>query len=161
VSAPEIHLFEPLIFLLLVADVSADRVLVATNRVDEESSSPKMPPYEIAFALSIDPGQMNRALALDIPDDLRHRIFRRYRQQHVHVIGPRLSLPSGAQAAGKPRPDDVVVPDTTSCAELSYSSIGGFPFVCVAAHVGTPPRDPLKRQTVTATPAKPGGLPLR
>ena len=53
----------------------------------EKSSGPKMLPNEIAFALSIDPGQVDRALSLDIPDDLRHRIFRRYRQQHGHVIG--------------------------------------------------------------------------
>src|SRR5271155_3856504 len=51
---PEIYLFEPLIFLLLVADVSADRVLVTTNRGDEKSSGPEMLPNEIAFALSID-----------------------------------------------------------------------------------------------------------
>jgi hypothetical protein len=30
----------------------------------------------------------------------------------------------------------------------------------VAAHVGTPLMDRPKRQTATATPAKPGGLPL-
>jgi hypothetical protein len=32
--------------------------------------------------------------------------------------------------------------------------------VCVAAHVGTPLVDCRKRQTATATPAEPGGLPL-
>ena len=42
---------------------------------------------EIAFALSINPSHVDRALALDVPDDLRHRMFRRDRQQHVHVIG--------------------------------------------------------------------------
>ena len=44
-------------------------------------------PDEIAFALSIDPSQMDCAFALNVPYDLRHRIFRRYRQQHVHMIG--------------------------------------------------------------------------
>jgi hypothetical protein len=43
--------------------------------------------HEVAFALSIDPRQVDRALALDEPDDLRHRIFRRNRQQHVDMVG--------------------------------------------------------------------------
>jgi hypothetical protein len=36
---------------------------------------------------------------------------------------------------------------------VSYSSIGGVPFVCVAAHAGTSLVDCRKRQTATATPA--------
>ena len=81
------HLFEPLILFLLVANVGADRLLVPPDRVDEETSGPKVLSDEIAFALSINPSHVDRALALDVPDDLRHRMFRRDRQQHVHVIG--------------------------------------------------------------------------
>ena len=51
-SAPEVHLLQPLIFLLLIADVGADGFLVAPDRVDEESPGPEMLPHEIAFALS-------------------------------------------------------------------------------------------------------------
>ena len=46
-----------------------------------------MLPHEIAFALSINPRHVDRALALDETYHLRHRVFRRDRQQHVHVIG--------------------------------------------------------------------------
>ena len=41
---------------------------------------------EIALTLAIRPRQMNGALPLDVPDDLRHRVFRWYRNQHVHMI---------------------------------------------------------------------------
>ena len=48
-----VHLFEPLILFLLVANVGADRLLVPPDRVDEETSGPKVLSDEIAFALSI------------------------------------------------------------------------------------------------------------
>src|SRR5712691_21876 len=35
---------------------------------------------------------MNRALSLDEPDHLRHRVLRRYRDEHVHVIGHQMPL---------------------------------------------------------------------
>src|SRR5262245_47185389 len=41
-----------------------------------------------------------------------------------------------------------------------YSSIGGVPLVCVAAHGGNPLMDCRIRQTATASPAEPGGLSL-
>jgi hypothetical protein len=61
-------LLEPLILFLLVADVSSDGLFVPPDRVDEKSPGPKVLPHEVALALSIDPGQMDRALALDIPN---------------------------------------------------------------------------------------------
>ena len=45
-----------------------------------------MLPHKVTLALAIHPRQMNRALTLDIPDHLRHRILRRDRNHHVHVI---------------------------------------------------------------------------
>ena len=77
-SAPEVHLLQPLIFLLLIADVRADGFFVAPDRVDEESAGSEMLPYEIAFALSINPGHVDRALALET-HHLQHRVFRRDR----------------------------------------------------------------------------------
>jgi hypothetical protein len=61
----------------LIADVGADGLLVAPDRVDEKSSGPKVLPNEIAFALSINSGHVDRALALDEADNLRNRVFRR------------------------------------------------------------------------------------
>ena len=52
-SAPEVHLLQPLIFLLLIADVGADGFLVAPDRVDEESPGPEMLPHEITRAMWI------------------------------------------------------------------------------------------------------------
>ena len=78
-SAPEVHLLEPLIFLLLIANVGADGFLIAPDRVDVESPGSEVLPHEIAFALSINPGHVDRALALDETHHLRHRVFRRDR----------------------------------------------------------------------------------
>jgi len=44
-------------------------------------------PYEVALIFSVYPRQMDRTLALNKPDHLRDRVFRRDRDQHVHVIG--------------------------------------------------------------------------
>jgi len=63
-------LFEPLILRLLIADVSSDCVLVPADRVHEEPPRPKVLSHEVALALAIDPGQVDRALPLDVPDDL-------------------------------------------------------------------------------------------
>src|SRR5690242_16173038 len=41
---------------------------------------------EIPLPLPVDPGHVDGALALDVADHLRHRIFRRYRDHHVHVV---------------------------------------------------------------------------
>jgi len=57
-------LIQSLIRFLLVADVGPDSFLVRPT-VDEESSGQKMLPNEAVLALSIDPGQMDGALALD------------------------------------------------------------------------------------------------
>jgi len=79
-------LIQPLILLLLVTNVSPDGFFVPSYRVDEEASGPKVLPHEVALALSIDPGQMDRALTLDEADNLGHRIFRRDRKKHMDVI---------------------------------------------------------------------------
>jgi len=51
-------------------------------------------PDEIAFALSINPSHVDRALALDEAYHLRHRVFRRDQKQHVHVnLTGRLIVP--------------------------------------------------------------------
>lgn len=86
-SAPEVQLLEPLILFFLIADVGADGVLVPADRVHEEPAGPEVLTHEVALALSIDSTRVDRALALDEPHDLRHRVFRRDRQQHVHMVG--------------------------------------------------------------------------
>lgn len=41
---------------------------------------------EVTFALAINPGQMDGALALDVTDSLRNSQFWRNRNHHVYVI---------------------------------------------------------------------------
>ena len=66
-STPKVQLLEPLIFLLLVADISADRLLVAPDRVHKVSPHPKVLPDKIAFALSINPRRWIALLPLMNP----------------------------------------------------------------------------------------------
>jgi len=86
-SPPQAELVQPLVLLLLFPDVFADYRLIATDRRDEVPARPEVLPHEVALALPIHPCQMNRALALDEADHLRHRVLRRDRDHHVHVIG--------------------------------------------------------------------------
>src|SRR5215468_9309190 len=67
VFSPEPELIEPLIFLLLIADVGPYRFLVAANRVDEVPSGPEVLPDEAALPFPVHTGQMDRALAFDEP----------------------------------------------------------------------------------------------
>ena len=69
-SAPQVHLFEPLIFFLLIADVSSDGLFVPADRVHEEPTGPKVLAHKVSLSLSIDPRQVDRALAPDEPDVL-------------------------------------------------------------------------------------------
>jgi hypothetical protein len=74
-SAPQVHLFEPLIFFLLIADVSSDGFFVPADRVHEEPTAPKVLAHKVAPSLSIDPRQVDGALALDVAADPRHPCF--------------------------------------------------------------------------------------
>jgi hypothetical protein len=42
-------LLQPLVFLLLVLDILADRLFVASNRAHEITARPEVLPYEIAL----------------------------------------------------------------------------------------------------------------
>jgi len=48
--------------------------------------------YETSVTLAIDPSQMDRALALDVPYDLTDCVLGRNRQHHVNVVGQQMSL---------------------------------------------------------------------
>ena len=60
--------------------------MVSIRRQNEISSGPEMPPHETPLSLSGHPTQMERTPALDESDHLRHRIPRRDRYQHMHLI---------------------------------------------------------------------------
>ena len=52
-SAPEVQLLEPLILLLLIADVCADGLFVPADRVHEVPAGPEIQSHEVALALSM------------------------------------------------------------------------------------------------------------
>ena len=62
------------------------------RRSTRSTRAPKVLPGEIATPVRKLPGDLDRALPLDIPGHLRHRVFRGNRHQHVHVIRQQVSL---------------------------------------------------------------------
>src|SRR3954453_8003804 len=80
------ELLQACIFLLLSADVLTDRGLVTPNGRHEISSGPKVLPHEAALSFSINPRQVDGALAFDKTHHLRHRIFGWDRDHHMHMI---------------------------------------------------------------------------
>jgi hypothetical protein len=126
--------------------------------------------------LSIHPRQVDRTLALDIPNHLRHRVLRRNRDSSG--APPRCDSPSAQPTCGTPPPRCCL-----NCSysvrlrhlgmnttwylhshlvwlRLSYSSIVDLPFLCFGgSRPGVSAMDFLRCQTLTATPAEPGGLP--
>src|SRR5262249_13891954 len=77
---------QPPILLLLVAYVGPDGLIVSAHSVYEVPARPEVLTYEVALSLPVNPGQMDRAFALNEPDHLRYRLLRRNRDHHVHMI---------------------------------------------------------------------------
>jgi hypothetical protein len=80
------------VFFLLVANVFPNRGLIAPYCRHEISPRPKALTSVILFPFSVHPRQVDRALALDVPHHLRHRIFGRYRNHHVHMVCLKMPL---------------------------------------------------------------------
>ncbi len=78
--------------MLLVSNILPYHFLIPTHCRYEVSSRPKMLPDKIAFSLTVYPGYVDRALPLYIPHNLRYGVLRRYRNQHVHMIGHQMAL---------------------------------------------------------------------
>ena len=66
-SAPQIHLIQAAVLLLLVPDVLAYHRLVPTYRRDEVPSGPEMLPHNISLLLAVYTRQMDGALPLMNP----------------------------------------------------------------------------------------------
>jgi hypothetical protein len=89
-SAPQVELVQSLILCLLVSDVLPHLRLVPARSADAVPPSPEVLPDKMALALAVHPRQVDRALALDVPDHLRHRVLPRDLDQHV--IGHQVPL---------------------------------------------------------------------
>jgi hypothetical protein len=85
-SFPQVQLVQALIFHFLVANVLPNHSLIPAYCRYQIPSRPEMLTNVILFSLPVRPRQVNRALALDIPNHLRHCVFRRYRNQYVHMV---------------------------------------------------------------------------
>jgi len=93
-------LIEAMVFLFLSSDVVANDTLVATHCRYEVPSSPETLAADVPLVPKA-PRDLDRALALYEPNDLRDRKLGRDRDQHVHVVRHQmpffyraLSLPS-------------------------------------------------------------------
>lgn len=82
-------MLEAAILGFLVPDVFADHGLIAAERGHEVSTRPDVLTEKVALALAVDPRDVDRALSLDVANDLRNRVFWRYRDEHVNMIGIR------------------------------------------------------------------------
>jgi len=80
-------LLQLLVFTFLVLDVFPDDRFVSTYGRDEIPARPEALSDEPALSFAVNSRKMDRALAFDVPNHLTDRIFRRYRQQHVNVVG--------------------------------------------------------------------------
>src|SRR5580692_1826105 len=92
----QVELVDALVLDLLFADVLSDHLFVSPHRRDEVASRPEVLPHEVPLPLHERPRDVDGALPLDEPDDLRDRILRWNRQQHVHVIRHQVSFLDGA-----------------------------------------------------------------
>ncbi|CRI63457.1 hypothetical protein THIOKS11320106 [Thiocapsa sp. KS1] len=86
------QLLQALILALLVPDVSSDRHFIPPHRRDKLAACPKMLAAIVALSLTIDPCQMDGALALDVPDHFGDGVLGRNRHQHVHMVGHQMAL---------------------------------------------------------------------
>src|SRR5215475_8836172 len=101
----------------LAADVFPDHRFVSTDGRDEVSPSPEVLPYKVALPLSIDPRQVDSALALDVPNHLRH-IWVGSKSSCEHDPASNAPLrpctPSAWPICGTPLRDAASIPHTAS-----------------------------------------------
>ena len=76
-----------LILGLLVLYIFADSLGVAAHAIDKIPARPQALTCVISLSLEDMPGDVNRALSLDVANHARHRVLRRYAHEHVYVIG--------------------------------------------------------------------------
>jgi hypothetical protein len=84
------QLIEATVFRLLLSDIIADCFLIRTNRIHKVTSGLKMLTRKILLSPHIGSGYMNGTFAFQITYNLRNRIFRRYRHEHVNMIGQKM-----------------------------------------------------------------------
>ena len=75
-TAPRsLELFLPSFFLFLVPDIHSNRLFISTDRGHKVPPGPEVLPDEVARPPRKVPGDVDRALPLDISDHLRTEYF--------------------------------------------------------------------------------------
>jgi hypothetical protein len=85
-------LIQACVFCFLVPDVRTDHLFIPAHGRDEVPARPELLSDKVSFALAVHPGQVDRTLALDKPNYLRHRVFGGNRNHHVEVIGQQMTF---------------------------------------------------------------------
>jgi hypothetical protein len=85
-------LLQAIVLRLLVLDVFPDHGLITSYGGDEKAPSPKALANEISFPFSVYAGDVDGTLSLNKADHLRHCVFRRDLDQHVHVVRLQMTL---------------------------------------------------------------------
>src|SRR5215831_3159789 len=91
-SSPQVQLLQTRVLCFLFLNVFAYLFLVPSDRGYKVPPGPEVLTYEVPLPFTISPGQVDRTFPLDEANHLRHRIFRRNRNQHVHVIREKMTL---------------------------------------------------------------------
>ena len=87
--------------------------IVASSRPTVDTKYPraqKCCPTKFRFLVEERPGNVNRALPLDVPDDLRDRVLRWDRDLHVHVVRHQVALDDLALLLLRQGPEDITHP---------------------------------------------------
>src|ERR1035437_3545066 len=74
------------VFFVLTSDVSPDHLFIKSNRGHKVTSGPEILSREILRLPCKPPRYRYRTLPFDIPNDIRHRVFRWNADTDMHVI---------------------------------------------------------------------------
>ena len=106
VSLKQSELIHALVLRLLVPDVLPDHGFVSPYGRDEIPSRPEVLTYEVPLPLGERSRDVDRALPLEEPDNLRDRVLRRDRDHHVHVVRHEMPLLDAALLLLRKRSED-------------------------------------------------------
>ena len=88
----DLELVEALVLRLLPPDILPNGGLVSAHGGDVVASRPKVLTREVLPPPEVGPGNVDGALPLDVPEDLRHRILRGNGEQHVDMVQLEMAL---------------------------------------------------------------------
>ncbi len=88
----QLHLVVALVLIFLVTDVRSNNALVQSNRRNKIASRPKMLTGKVLLSPAKPARNLNRALPLQVPDHVRHRVLRRNADAYMNVIAHQMTF---------------------------------------------------------------------